>query len=105
MNGYGGQIYSSQQFQLINCLVRGCDAIKVKGVMNIHFHRLPTNIELRNKWLKLCDTHRQSGHICSQHFEPNAYERNIPLTFSIQGSCDSSAVIAVCRSGSPSSLF
>ena len=61
------------------CIVRGCRSRHVKGRKDIHFHVLPKDEELRQKWLELCGAkkNRTSGFVCSFHFERSSFERNL----------------------------
>ena len=61
------------------CIVRGCRSVHVKGNKNIHFHKIPKDPEIGNRWIEICDDHKNriSGFVCSRHFERSAFERNL----------------------------
>ena len=62
------------------CVVRGCRSVHSKGNINLHYHKIPKDKELRKKWLEVCDVQNaniKSGYVCGRHFEATAFQRNL----------------------------
>ena len=63
-----------------NCAVFGCYSSYHKKE-NITFHKFPKDEELKRQWIQLCKRADQinvkNARVCSLHFEPAAYKRNL----------------------------
>lgn len=63
-----------------NCAVVSCKNIKSKTI-GVSYFRFPTNIEVRNEWLRLCRrkdaVNPNTARICSAHFQKDDHERNL----------------------------
>ena len=65
-----------------NCAVFGCFSNRKKpGCGDISFFGFPKNEEYRRKWVQICrradNINDKYARVCSLHFEPSAYERNL----------------------------
>ncbi|XP_042206255.1 histone-lysine N-methyltransferase eggless-like isoform X2 [Homarus americanus] len=63
-----------------NCAVYGCNSLFKRGG-EIRFHAFPNDKKLKRKWVNLCKRkdfiNTATARICSRHFEPTAYVRNL----------------------------
>ena len=65
-----------------NCAVYGCFTNVNKLIdKHISVHTFPKNEDVKRKWIHLCKRadpiNAKSARVCSLHFEPDAYERNL----------------------------
>ena len=60
-----------------NCAVRGCGSNYRHKLPNISFHPFPKDVELRKKWMEVCQTKENpsSVRVCSRHFKDDDFER------------------------------
>ncbi|XP_052402604.1 uncharacterized protein LOC127949408 isoform X2 [Carassius gibelio] len=64
---------------VITCIAKGCEN-KQRTYTNVMFHRIPSNVELRNKWLaalEICSSTPlnkiKQYRVCEEHFAPEDY--------------------------------
>ena len=67
---------------MATCSVDGCrSSQRLKENQNVKFHHFPKDKEVQEKWIELCNrktpVNIKNARVCSLHFEPSAYKRQL----------------------------